>query len=202
MRRERARALEDIGEGVALDFDLQRLALARRNEDVEIARIGGDAFDRAPLAPELAAHDAHARAVVVDDLGNVGGLDVLVARRRHLQRRGQVGPELEAVHAALRVALRHFLMHDAAARGHPLHVAGAERAAVAEAVAVLDGAGEHVGDGLDAAVRMPGEAGADSLPGCRCGNRRAAETDRTRSVLPKPKARRSLTPAPSIVGFD
>ncbi len=43
--------------------------------------------------------------------------------------------------------------------GHPLHVAGAERAAVAEAVAVLDGAGEHVGDGLDAAVRMPRKAG-------------------------------------------
>ena len=42
---------------------------------------------------------------------------------------------------------------------HPLHVAGAEAAAVAEAVAVLDVAGEHVGDGLDAAVRMPREAG-------------------------------------------
>jgi hypothetical protein len=29
---------------------------------------------------------------------------------------------------------------------------------VAEAVAVLDRAGQHVGDGLDAAMRMPGEA--------------------------------------------
>ena len=34
-----------------------------------------------------------------------------------------------------------------------------ERAAVAQAVAVLDGAGEHVGDGLDAAMRMPREPG-------------------------------------------
>ena len=84
---------------------------------------------------------------------------VLIARRRHLQRRRQVGPELEAVHAALRVALRHLLMQDAAAGRHPLHVAGAERAAVAEAVAVVDRAGEHVGDGLDAAMRMPREAG-------------------------------------------
>ena len=33
------------------------------------------------------------------------------------------------------------------------------RAAVAEAVAVLDRAGEHVGDRLDAAVRVPREAG-------------------------------------------
>ena len=56
------------------------------------------------------------------------------------------------------VALRHLLMHDAAAGGHPLHVAGAEGAAVAEAVAVLDGAGQHVGDRLDAAMRMPRKA--------------------------------------------
>ena len=31
---------------------------------------------------------------------------------------------------------------------------------VAEAVAVLDGAGQHIGDGLDAAMRMPRKAGA------------------------------------------
>ena len=63
------------------------------------------------------------------------------------------------MHAALRVALRHLLVQDAAAGRHPLHVARAERAAVAEAVAVIDVAGQHVGDGLDAAVRMPGKAG-------------------------------------------
>ena len=34
-----------------------------------------------------------------------------------------------------------------------------QRAAIAEAVAVIDRAREHVGDGLDAAMRMPGEAG-------------------------------------------
>src|ERR1700724_3212407 len=51
-------------------------------------------------------------------------------------------------------------MQDAAAGGHPLHVAGPELAFVAEAVAVVDRAGEHIGDGLDAAVRMPREAGA------------------------------------------
>src|SRR6185437_12166454 len=69
-------------------------------------------------------------------------------------------PELEAVHAALGVPLRHLLVHDAAARRHPLHVAGAERAFVAEAVAVVDRAGQDVCDRLDAAVRMPREAGA------------------------------------------
>ena len=63
------------------------------------------------------------------------------------------------MHAALRVALRHLLMHDAAAGRHPLHVAGAEHALIAEAVAVLDLAGQDVGDRLDAAMRMPGKAG-------------------------------------------
>ena len=49
-------------------------------------------------------------------------------------------------------------MHDAAPGGHPLHVAGAERAAISQAVAMLHGAGEHIGNGFDAAVRMPREA--------------------------------------------
>src|SRR5262249_21319733 len=64
-------------------------------------------------------------------------------------------PELEAVHVPAGIAFRHFLMDDAAARGHPLDVAGAERALVAEAVAVLDCARQHVGDRLDASMRMP-----------------------------------------------
>ena len=68
---ERSRALEDIGERVPVRLDRQGLAPARRDEDVEVARIGGDAVDRAALAPELAAHHAHAGAVVVDDLGNL-----------------------------------------------------------------------------------------------------------------------------------
>ena len=63
------------------------------------------------------------------------------------------------MHAALRVTLRHFLMHDAAARGHPLHVAGAERAAVAEAVAVFNRSIENIRNRLDAAVRVPRKAG-------------------------------------------
>ena len=64
------------------------------------------------------------------------------------------------MHAPARVPLRHFLMQDAAAGRHPLHVAGAQLAAIAQAVAVLDRAGEHIGDGLDAAMRMPRETGA------------------------------------------
>ena len=157
---EVAGSLEHIGESVALQLDRKRLALARRHPDIEIARVGGDALDRAALAPEVAAHHPHAGAVVIEDFGDFGGLDVLVARRGHLQRGRQIGPELEAMHAALRVALRHLLVQDAAAGRHPLHVARSEIAAIAQAVAVLDIAGEHIGDGLDAAMRMPGKSGA------------------------------------------
>src|SRR5229473_8303126 len=98
--------------------------------------------------------------VVIDDFRYFGGLDVLVARCRHLQRRRQVGPQLEPVHAPLRVALRHFLVENAAPGRHPLDVAGAELTLVAQAVAVVDAARQHIGDGLDAAVRMPGKSGA------------------------------------------
>jgi hypothetical protein len=70
---------------------------------------------------------------------------------------------LKAVHAPVQIALRHFLMQDAAARRHPLHVAGAEGAAIAEAVAVINGAGKHVGDRFNAAMRMPRESGEEVL---------------------------------------
>src|SRR5687767_14869272 len=46
-------------------------------------------------------------------------------------------------------------MEDAAAGRHPLHVAGAHAAAIAQAVPVLDRAGEDVGDRLHAAMRVP-----------------------------------------------
>ena len=91
--------------------------------------------------------------------GMSSGLHFLIARRGHFLRRRKIGPELEAVHAASRIALGHFLVDDAAAGGHPLHVAGGDGAAVPHAVAVFDGSGEDVGDGLDAAVRMPGKSG-------------------------------------------
>ena len=62
------------------------------------------------------------------------------------------------MHAAVQITLRHFLMEDSAAGGHPLHVAGRHFALVAETVPVLDRTCEHVGDRLDPAVRMPRES--------------------------------------------
>src|SRR6266550_2404580 len=118
-----------------------------------------DTFHRAALAPEIARHDARAGAVVVYDLRDFLGMNVLIARIGHLEAARQIRPQLKAVHPAALVALRHLLVQNAAARGHPLHVAGTHAAAVAQAVAVLDTTAQHVGDRLDAAMRMPRKAG-------------------------------------------
>ena len=63
------------------------------------------------------------------------------------------------MHAALPVTRGHLLVQDAAAGCHPLHVAGGHFAFVAQAVTVLDRAGQHVGDRFDSTVRMPRKAG-------------------------------------------
>ena len=49
-------------------------------------------------------------------------------------------------------------MQDAPAGGHPLDVAGLDPPGIADAVLVLDGARQHVGDGLDAPVGMGRES--------------------------------------------
>src|SRR6185295_18490895 len=49
-------------------------------------------------------------------------------------------------------------MQDAAPGRHPLHVPRPHGAFVAEAVAVLDAAAQHVGDRFDAAMRVPWKA--------------------------------------------
>src|SRR5580700_7180054 len=48
------------------------------------------------------------------------------------------------LHAAARIALRHLLVENAASGRHPLHVAGPERSPVAQAVAVVHRAGQHI----------------------------------------------------------
>ena len=67
------------------------------------------------------------------------------------------------MHLALRISLRHFLMHDARPGGHPLHISGAKRAGVAKGIPVFDGARQHIGDGLDPAMGMPGKTAEEIL---------------------------------------
>ncbi len=62
---------------------------------------------------------------------------------------------MKAVHAPGCISLGHLLVQDAAAGGHPLHVARRHPALVAQAVAVRHFPRQHIGDGLNAPVRMP-----------------------------------------------
>ena len=74
-------------------------------------------------------------------------------------------------------------------------------AAVAEAVAVLDRAGEHVSDGFDAAMRMPGEAGEIVLRVVVAEIVEQQERIELGGVA-EAEGAASFTPAPSIVGLD
>ena len=157
---ERARTGEDVGKSVTCSLDLQPLASIRSNRDINLARIGRYSFDRSPLSPELSANHPDSCAVIVRDHRDRTRWDVLIARVRHLQARGQIRPQLEAVHPAVAVAFWHFLVENAASSCHPLHVASGHFSFIAQAVTVLDRPGQNVGDGFDAAVWMPGKSGA------------------------------------------
>src|SRR5258708_2698982 len=97
--------------------------------------------------------------VIVCNLGNIKRLYLLVAGRRHFQRGRQIRPQLESVHATSMIALRHLLMDDSAACGHPLYVSRGNSAVISHAVSVLDSSSKHVGDGFNPAVGMPREPG-------------------------------------------
>ncbi len=100
-----------------------------------------------------------ASPVLQRDRGDLSVFYLLIARGHHFIGLGQVGPQLKAIHAPIRVAGGHLLVENAAPGGHPLHIPGENGAAVAHAVGVLDLSAQHVGDRLDAPVRMPGEPG-------------------------------------------
>ena len=113
-------------------------------------------------AGDVAGDEADERpAVVGGQQAQVVPGDRLVARRGHLQRRGQVDPELDGVGRApapVHPLGRQLVVEDATAGGHPLGVALADHAAAAIGVVVGDLAVEDVAHGLEAAVRMPGRA--------------------------------------------
>ena len=83
------------------------------------------------LLGELACDHAHGSlAVRQADGGNIAIQDGLIMRRRHLVFRGQIHPKLHHLeHAAAprELAAMKLFMHDAGSRGHPLHIARADR---------------------------------------------------------------------------
>jgi hypothetical protein len=152
---EGAGAVEYVCKRVARGFHLEALAPSRRHRDVEITRLGGNTVNGSALSIVVADDHAHERSIIFAHDRDLQRRHILVTRIRHLERARQIGPQLKTVHASGGIALRHLLVENAAARCHPLHIAGAELAAIAEAVAVVDFTGEHIGNGFDSAMRMP-----------------------------------------------
>ena len=96
--------------------------------------------DRSFPVIEPAGDQVQRRPAEVDGR-NVLALQPGVGRRRHLQPRGQVDPQLQDLQRpapALEVGRRQLGMNEARARRHPLHPAGADDAFVAAAVEVRE----------------------------------------------------------------
>ena len=153
-------ALERVREGIPPDGQRLPDRPPGGDGDVKDPHGGVGQLLHAVGAVTAAADDLHRYPPVVDvDGGDLRRLQVAVPRLAHLQPRGQVHPQLQADIGA-RARVRHLRVHDAPPRGHELQVPRADCAGVAGEVLVVGGAGEDVGDGFLAAVRVVGEAGA------------------------------------------
>ena len=117
----------------------------------------GDARTGVPV--ELTGnHPQQGATIGRADQGHLATTDVLIARRRHLHVRGEIHPQLHAVEEP---ALHHNFfgrsldVQQPSTCGHPLGVAVADQATATMRILMGQGAVDHVGDGLEAAVRMP-----------------------------------------------
>ncbi len=142
---------------------------------------------RSFCAAEFAGDDAHrAAALRQADDGEVLREQRLVARRRHLRFGRQVHPQLQRLEAAAAPRERravHFLVQQARAGGHPLHVARSDAPAVAGGILVVDLAVEHDSDRLEAAMRMPAHA-ARLVARRELGRARMVEQQEGRELRP------------------
>ncbi len=107
---------------------------------------------------ETPGDDLHLDPAGGAQTGDFGGIEVAIAGLAKLVLARQVQPDLEAAHGAL-FLLRHLAVDHPARGGHPLHATGLQQADVAHVVFVAHASFEHVGDGLEAAVRVRREAG-------------------------------------------
>ena len=69
---------------MARGFNGERFSFSGRDGDIEIDGIGGYAIYRTGLASEISADNFYVGAVIVDDFGDVVGLNLLIARAGHL----------------------------------------------------------------------------------------------------------------------
>ena len=148
-------------DGALLVIGRQFEARARRQRRIDIER-GPDAGHRRAPPERLARDHAEPHAFRrLEPRQRRGGV-MVEGRRIVLVPVGQRDPGLDAVQpgGALEAARRGALgMHDAASGGHPVHVAGMDLLAEAQAVAMQDLAIEEIGDGRERDVRVRADPG-------------------------------------------
>ncbi len=172
-------AAVDVDERVVRRWQRLRESRAGREMQVEVKRFGARALHRPGVPVACAGNDPNADPVDLERR-NLPGSEVAVPGRNHLVGGGQVQPELETLHHAF-FLLGHLAVDHAAAGGHPLHAAVGQQPFVAGRVAMAHAAGDHVGDGLEAAVRMIGKAG-DVVAGL-VGTKRVEHQERIEPML-------------------
>ena len=156
-----AAAVEHVDERVEVDVPREVEAGTRLDGGVHQAH-RGVRRPRAGVALDGAGDDADQRTGVGGrEQLDLTGADVLVLGVVHLGVAREVHPQLDAVEQAalLHQPLRRRLdVQQPGAGGHPLRVAVRDGAAATVAVLVVEDAVDDVGDGLEAAVRVPGRA--------------------------------------------
>src|SRR4030042_1179965 len=140
--------LNHIGKSILPQPDKVSKRGSLRNGYIQVLRVGDNIANRPLHTVYRPAKDLHLDPILEGDLGNLAALHIPVAGIHHLMRSGTVCPELKPQHEILFVALRHLLMDDAAARGHPLHVPGTNNPAVPDAVSMFHLTAKDIGNGL------------------------------------------------------
>jgi len=117
---------------------------------------------RAALIADLAGDDPHQGAPVSRrEQGHVIGFEPLIGGGDHLVPGRQVDPQLNAVELAPgddELLRRRLDVQNAPPGSHPLRRSVLDEATTAMRVLVLERAVDHVGDGLEAAMGVPGRA--------------------------------------------
>ena len=147
-----------VGQGVVLRVPGQANFPTRENRRVQ-NHDGGVGHARATGVAQGTGDDTNnGVTLVVGEQPYVEGTNILIARAGHFHGRGKVDPELNAVEETTRInecIWWTFDVQDARTGGHPLRGTVGDHSTATDGVLVEKGPLHHVGNGFEAAVRVP-----------------------------------------------